>query len=44
MYVVQKLNPSVIRRIELTYPGHLAKMHQNAAPAPTAVLQLMKRA
>jgi citrate lyase beta subunit len=34
MYVLQKLNRFVIPRTELTYPGHLLKMHQNAAAAP----------
>ncbi len=34
MYVLQKLNRIVIPRTELTYPGHLLKMHQNAAAAP----------
>ncbi|MDO8612589.1 MAG: CoA ester lyase [Dehalococcoidia bacterium] len=34
MYLLQKLNRYVIPRTELTYPGHLLKMHQNAAAAP----------
>ena len=34
MYVLQKLNRFVIPRTELTYPGHLLKMHRNAAGAP----------
>lgn len=34
MYILQKLNRIVIPRTELTYPGHLLKMHQNAAAAP----------
>ncbi len=34
MYVLQKLNRFVIPRTELTYPGHLLKMHRNAAAAP----------
>lgn len=44
LYVVEKLNRFVIPRIELTYLGHLAKMHQNAAPALVAILQPMNRA